>query len=109
MEAATPGGTARAEDPGLSAAREAAEAVPPESVRCNGNQLLLFEKKTDHPNKLFFMTFCNNFFFQGRLDTPRNSCIIKNELHSSNTKVLCFNRRVKREVGSNPTRSRHCM
>ncbi|MCG7346304.1 hypothetical protein MHZ92_19530 [Sporosarcina sp. ACRSL] len=30
---ATPAGTARAEDPGLSAAREAAEAVPAESVR----------------------------------------------------------------------------
>lgn len=29
MEAATPGGTARAEDPGLSAAKEAAKAVPP--------------------------------------------------------------------------------
>ena len=29
MEAATPGGTARAEDPGLSDAREAAKAVPP--------------------------------------------------------------------------------
>jgi len=31
--AATPVGTARAEDPGLSEAREAAEAVPTESVR----------------------------------------------------------------------------
>ena len=31
--AATPVGTARAEDPGLSVAREAAEAVPAESVR----------------------------------------------------------------------------
>jgi len=30
---ATPVGTARAEDPGLSEAREAAEAVPTESVR----------------------------------------------------------------------------
>ncbi len=30
---ATPVGTARAEDPGLSGAREAAEAVPTESVR----------------------------------------------------------------------------
>jgi len=29
MEAATPGGTARAEDPGLNAVKEAAEAVPP--------------------------------------------------------------------------------
>ncbi|MDV6379226.1 hypothetical protein ORD22_13480 [Sporosarcina sp. GW1-11] len=29
---ATPAGTARAEDPGLSAAREAAEAVPAERV-----------------------------------------------------------------------------
>ena len=32
-KAATPAGTARAEDPGLSAAKEAAEAVPAESVR----------------------------------------------------------------------------
>ncbi|WP_415579304.1 hypothetical protein [Filibacter tadaridae] len=31
--AATPAGTARAEGPGLSVAREAAEAVPAESVR----------------------------------------------------------------------------
>ncbi|WP_255723316.1 hypothetical protein [Sporosarcina sp. ACRSL] len=31
--AATPVGTARAEDPGPSEAREAAEAVPTESVR----------------------------------------------------------------------------
>ena len=52
MEAATPGGTARAEDPGLSAAREAAKAVPPENVRRNGNQLHLFR--------------------EGHLDTPRN-------------------------------------
>jgi len=40
MEAATPGGTARAEDPGPNEVREAAEAVPPESVRRNGNQPL---------------------------------------------------------------------
>ncbi|WP_317941477.1 hypothetical protein [Sporosarcina saromensis] len=32
-KAATPAGTARAEDPGLSEAREAAEAVPAERVR----------------------------------------------------------------------------
>ncbi|WP_285847281.1 hypothetical protein [Sporosarcina luteola] len=32
-KAATPAGTARAEDPGLSVAKEAAEAVPAESVR----------------------------------------------------------------------------
>ena len=32
-KAATPAGTARAEDPGLSEVREAAEAVPTESVR----------------------------------------------------------------------------
>jgi hypothetical protein len=42
MEAATPGGIARAEDPGLSVAREAAEVVPPESVRSNGNKSLHF-------------------------------------------------------------------
>jgi len=33
MDLATPAGTARAEDPGLSKAREAAEAVPAESVQ----------------------------------------------------------------------------
>ncbi len=32
-KAATPAGTARAEDPGLSVAKEAAEAVPAESAR----------------------------------------------------------------------------
>ena len=50
MEAATPKGTAQTEDPGLSVAnvlylqrvtagaKEAAEVVPAESVRRNGNQ-----------------------------------------------------------------------
>ncbi|HSP22991.1 MAG TPA: hypothetical protein VLQ20_11785 [Planococcus sp. (in: firmicutes)] len=37
-KAATPAGTARAEDTGLSAAREAAEAVPAESVRLKRNE-----------------------------------------------------------------------
>ena len=37
MEAATPAGTARAGATGLSAAREAAEAVPAERVRRNGH------------------------------------------------------------------------
>ena len=49
MEALTPGGTARAEDPGLSTAREAAKAVPLESVRRNGKQPLLFEE--DKPSR----------------------------------------------------------
>jgi len=40
MEAATPTGTAQTEDPGLSVAKEAAEVVPAESVRRNGNQHL---------------------------------------------------------------------
>ena len=43
MEAATPAELARTEDPGLSIAREAAEVLPAESVRSNGNQHLLFE------------------------------------------------------------------
>ena len=38
---ATPAGTARAEDPGLSAAREAAEAVPAERVRLKRKSTLL--------------------------------------------------------------------
>ncbi|KRG16368.1 hypothetical protein ACA30_01280 [Virgibacillus soli] len=45
---ATPAGTARAEDPGLSAAREAAEAVPAESVRSQRKspfQLYLYFKR----------------------------------------------------------------
>lgn len=42
MEAATPRGTARAEDPGPNEVREAAEVVPLESDRCNGNQPLLY-------------------------------------------------------------------
>lgn len=37
-------GIARALDPGLSFAREAAKAVPPESVRRNGNQQFLLSK-----------------------------------------------------------------
>ncbi len=41
MEAATPAESARTEDPGLSIAKEAAEVVPAESVRRNGNQHLL--------------------------------------------------------------------
>ena len=40
---ATPTGIARAEAPGLSVAREKAEAVPVESVHRNGNQRTLFE------------------------------------------------------------------
>ena len=42
MEAATPAETARTEDPGLSIAKEAAEVVPAESVRCNENQQFYF-------------------------------------------------------------------
>ena len=38
MKGATPGEKARTEDPGLSVAKEAAEALPPESVRRNVNQ-----------------------------------------------------------------------
>ena len=38
MQAATPAESARTEDPGLSIAREAAEVLPAESVRRNGNQ-----------------------------------------------------------------------
>ncbi|WP_186008781.1 hypothetical protein [Planococcus maritimus] len=39
METATPAETARVEDPGLSVAKEAAEAVSTESVRRNGHPL----------------------------------------------------------------------
>ncbi len=44
METATPAETARTEDPGLSIAREAAEVVPAESVRRNGNQHFFCQK-----------------------------------------------------------------
>ena len=52
MEAATPAGTARAEDPGLSAAREAAEAVPAESVRRNEHQAALKKTKRLSPSHI---------------------------------------------------------
>jgi len=42
METATPAETTRTEDPGLSFAKEAAEDLPAESVRRNGNQHFLF-------------------------------------------------------------------
>ncbi|KYG59139.1 hypothetical protein BHE17_10455 [Planococcus maritimus] len=53
METATPAGTVtelsegatRAEDPRLSEAREAAKAVPAESVRRNGHQPFLLKKR----------------------------------------------------------------
>jgi len=38
MEATTPAGTARTEDPAASRASEAAEVVPAESVRSKENQ-----------------------------------------------------------------------
>ena len=59
MEAATPGGTARAEDPGLNEVREAAEAVPPESVRRNGNQPLL--DLLGQPHFYFLYIFTSGF------------------------------------------------
>lgn len=50
MEAATPAESARTEDPGLSIAREAAEVVPAESVRRNGNQHFFLHSKMDYNN-----------------------------------------------------------
>ncbi len=46
METATPAEIARAEDPGLSAAKEAAEAVSAESVRRNGHPI--FHTRKSH-------------------------------------------------------------
>ncbi len=40
-KAATPAESVRAEDPGVSAAREAAEAVPAESVRMERNEKMI--------------------------------------------------------------------
>ena len=54
MVAATPGGIARALDPGLSNAREAAKEVPPESVRHNGNQHYLL-KYNMNLNRMAFL------------------------------------------------------
>jgi len=48
MEAATPAESARTEDPGLSIAKEAAEVVPAESVRRNGNQHIFLHTKVDY-------------------------------------------------------------
>jgi len=51
-------GLARAEDPGRSIAKEAAEAVPPESVRSNGNQRLFqIEKTVSQSNERPFLCF----------------------------------------------------
>ncbi len=49
MEAATPAESARTEDPGLSNAREAAEVLPAESVRHNGNQHFYLSTKKRNP------------------------------------------------------------
>ena len=48
MEAATSAGTARAEAPGLSKAREKAGAVPAKSVRLNGNQRYIKKRVLEH-------------------------------------------------------------
>jgi hypothetical protein len=65
MEAATPGGTTRAEDPGLSNAREAAKAMSPERVRRNGNQPLLFREKNGPSHIVIFLDHLGqpDFFF----------------------------------------------
>ena len=67
MEATTPAESARTEDPGLSIAREAAEVLPAESVRCNGNQRICLHTKTSSlVTRGFFVlhnipaTFTNN-------------------------------------------------
>jgi len=44
VESGDSSGTARAEDPGLSVAREAAEAVPAESVRLERKSMVLAEE-----------------------------------------------------------------
>jgi len=46
-----PAESARTEDPGLSTAREAAEVLPAESVRRNGNQHFLFVYTLDFVHK----------------------------------------------------------
>ena len=52
METATPAELARTEDPGLSIAREAAEVVPAESVRRNGNQHLYLSTICNRTSKM---------------------------------------------------------
>lgn len=53
MEAATSAGTARAEAPGLSEAREKAGAVPAKRVRRNGNQR--HRRKRESKNEISFL------------------------------------------------------
>ena len=59
MEAATPAESARTEDPGLSIAKEAAEVVPAESVRRNGNQHFFYTLKwTATVLVVYFLCLC---------------------------------------------------
>ena len=52
MEATTPAESARTEDPGLSIAREAAEVLPAESVRRNGNQQFSLKPRLATPESV---------------------------------------------------------
>ncbi|RPJ96586.1 hypothetical protein CW357_04225 [Rummeliibacillus sp. TYF005] len=53
-KAATPAGTARAEAPGLSVAREKAEAVPAESV-CLERKSTASNEKSEYENELIVL------------------------------------------------------
>ena len=69
MEAATPPGTARAEAPGLSVAREKAGAVPGVSVRRNGEQRFHRIQTGNHDEKImiacsFLAGFCPKLFLK---------------------------------------------
>ena len=70
MKAATPGGTARAEDPGLNEVREAAEAVPPESVRRNGKQPLFVLSDSLIKYNYFAGMMINSFGYLVNTSTP---------------------------------------
>lgn len=58
MQAPTPAGTARAEDPGRSEAKEAAEAVPAESVRRNGKQLFMLARYLNTFEEKLLISMC---------------------------------------------------
>ena len=63
MKAATPAESARTEDPGLSIAKEAAEVVPAESVRRNGNQHIFLYSNYNNIGRVLFMLMLNNNLF----------------------------------------------
>ena len=72
MEAATSAGTARAEAPGLSVAREKAGAVPAKSARRNGNQRHPKKKRVHERNFVPVLShLCQKDFFSAHKESER--------------------------------------